>query len=459
METSLMIKKLSTLSTAIMLATSISATVNLPSAHAGLPVAIDGQQMPSLAPMLEQVTPAIVSISVKGTHEVKQQIPDAFRFFFGDPRRAPAQEQPFKGLGSGVIIDADKGYIATNNHVIDEADEIMVTLKDGRQFEAKKLGSDKESDIAILQIEAKNLTEIKVADSDKIRVGDFAVAIGSPFGLGQTVTSGIISALGRSGLNIESYENFIQTDAAINPGNSGGALVNLKGELIGINTAILGPSGGNVGIGFAIPSNMMKNLAAQIIEHGEIRRGVLGVMGRSVNAEIAKAMELETNQGAFIEQVVPGSAADEAGIQAGDVIIKLNGKSVSTFQELRGKIGSIGAGEKVKLTVIRRNGDEKTFTVKLKQADTANVDAEDIHPAFAGAELNNNPDGKGVEVGEVQKGSTAAYLGLKEGDIITGINRQRIKNIAELRQALKERQGVFALNILRGNTQLYLMIR
>ncbi|MCW8834539.1 MAG: PDZ domain-containing protein, partial [Colwellia sp.] len=286
----------------------------------------------------------------------------------------------------------------------------------------------------------------------------FAVAIGSPFGLGQTVTSGIVSALGRSGLDIENYEDFIQTDAAINSGNSGGALVNLRGELIGINTAILGPNGGNIGIGFAIPSNMMHNLAKQIIEFGEVHRGVLGVSGRSVNSEIAKAMELETNQGGFIEQVVPDSAADEAGIQPGDVIIEVNGKKVKTFNELRGKIGSIGAGKKVDLTIIR-NGDEEKFTVKLKQSQANNVASETIHRMFEGAKLENNGTDKGVNITEVADGSPAQMVGLQAGDLITAINRTRIKNIADLRGYLKDRKGVFALNIIRDNYSQYLMIR
>ena len=288
-------KNLSVIINSVLLSSTL-AMASLP-AHAALPQTVSGQNVPSLAPMLEQVTPGVVLISVRGTHEVQQRVPDAFKFFFGNPRQGQGQQQErqFRGLGSGVIIDADKGYIVTNSHVINDADEIQITLKDGRQLEAKKIGGDKASDIALLQIDADNLVEVKTADSDSLRVGDFAVAIGSPFGLGQTVTSGIVSALGRSGLNVENYEDFIQTDAAINSGNSGGALINLRGELIGINTAILGPNGGNVGIGFAIPSNMVENLVNQIIEFGEVRRGVLGVAGRSVNSEIAKAMELDIN--------------------------------------------------------------------------------------------------------------------------------------------------------------------
>ncbi|WP_448551349.1 Do family serine endopeptidase [Thalassotalea montiporae] len=450
-------KKLSLVISAALISSSIALSSS--PAFANLPLAVEGQTLPSLAPMLERTTPAVVSISVKGTHEVNQRVPDAFRFFFGNPRRnQQPQERPFQGLGSGVIIDADEGYIVTNNHVVDEADEILVTLKDGRQLEAKKIGSDAESDIALLQVKDDDLTEIKVSDSDQLRVGDFAVAIGSPFGLGQTVTSGIVSALGRSGLNIENFEDFIQTDAAINSGNSGGALVNLRGELIGINTAILGPNGGNVGIGFAIPSNMMNNLVKQIIEFGEVRRGVLGVAGRSVNGEIAKAMALETTQGGFIEQVVADSAAAEAGIKAGDVITKVNGKMVKTFAELRGKIGSIGAGKKVKLTVIR-DGKEKRFTVKLKQAESANVEAASIHRMLDGAELDNAADGKGIEITDVEDGSAAEAVGLQAGDVITGVNRKDIATIAELRNYLKDNTGVLALKVERGNRAMYLMIR
>jgi len=452
-------KKLSLIISTALLSGSVALTT-LP-AHANLPFAVNGQTLPSLAPMLKKVTPAVVLISVKGTHKaVKGKVPEAFKFFFNNPRnKSQQQEKEFRGLGSGVIIDADEGYIVTNNHVIAEASEIIVTLKDGRQLTAKKIGTDEYSDIALLQIDHDNLTEIKLADSDNSQVGDFAIAIGSPFGLGQTVTSGIVSALGRTGLNRENYEDFIQTDAAINSGNSGGALVNLRGELIGINTAILGPGGGNVGIGFAIPSTMVNNLVSQIIEFGEVRRGMLGVQGMSVTSDIAKAMELETSQGGFVEQVTPGSAADEAGIKSGDVITKVNGKMVKSFSEIRGKIGSIGAGKKVQITVVRKDGKEKTYNATLKKAETANIEAESIHRMLEGAELENSNNGKGVDITTVAKNSPAAIASLRSGDLIIGVNRQRIKNIAELRKMLKEQEGVFALNIIRDNSSLYLMIR
>jgi Do/DeqQ family serine protease len=272
------------------------------SAQAALPFfSSEKELVPSLAPMLEKTTPGIVTISVEGTQVSRQQVPEMFRRFFGG-NGEQLQERPFKGLGSGVIIDADKGYVVTNNHVVENADEITVKLNDGRELKAKKLGADEQSDIALLKIDPENLVSVPLADSDEVRVGDFVVAIGNPFGLSQTVTSGIVSALGRSGLNIGGYENFIQTDAAINRGNSGGALVSLRGELVGINTAIFGPNGGNVGIGFAIPSNMMKSLVDQIIEFGEVRRGLLGILGQDVDSGLAEAMNLDVSQGAFVSE-------------------------------------------------------------------------------------------------------------------------------------------------------------
>lgn len=346
------------------LALCISSVITPITATAALPLSTNSQQLPSLAPMLEQVTPAVVSIAVEGKQVSRQRLPENFRFFFGPEfPEEQLRERPFRGLGSGVIIDADKGYIVTNHHVINGADKIMVQLHDGKELSAELIGSDEMSDIALLKIEkTKNLTAIKLADSDSLRVGDFAVAIGNPFGLGQTVTSGIISALGRSGLNIENFENFIQTDAAINSGNSGGALVSLNGELIGINTAILGPNGGNVGIGFAIPVNMVRNLTEQIIEFGGVKRGVLGVQGGELTSELAEAFGYETNHGAFINQVMPDSAAEKAGLKAGDIIVSVNGKQIRTFGELRAKIATLGAGKQTSLGIVR-DGEFYSCTV------------------------------------------------------------------------------------------------
>ncbi|OOE33812.1 serine endoprotease DegQ [Salinivibrio kushneri] len=433
----------------------------LPS-HAALPQTVNGEAMPSLAPMLEKVSPAVVSIAVEGNKVAKQRIPEAFRFFFG-PNIPPeqAQERPFRGLGSGVIVDADKGYIVTNHHVIDDADQIRVQLKDGREYDATLIGSDEMSDIALLQLEeeADNLTQIPLADSDELRVGDFAVAIGNPFGLGQTVTSGIISALGRSGLNLENFENFIQTDAAINSGNSGGALVNLNGELMGINTAILGPNGGNVGIGFAIPVNMAKSLVDQIIEYGSVRRGMLGVTGRELTSELADAFGLATKHGAFVSQVMPESAAEEAGLEAGDIIVSVNGKSIRSFGELRAKIATLGAGKPVTLGVIR-DGENLEMDTTLKEASQTQTKADNLHKALTGAELkNHDTEPAGVEVTAIEEGSLAARYGLREGDVIVGLNRHKVENLGDLRKLLEDKPSVLALNIVRDNSSLYLVIR
>ncbi|MEG6375558.1 serine endoprotease DegP, partial [Enterobacter bugandensis] len=362
--------------------------------------AATAQQMPSLAPMLEKVMPSVVSINVEGSTTVNTpRMPRNFQQFFGDNSpfcqdgspfqsspfcqgggagddgQGGGQQQKFMALGSGVIIDAAKGYVVTNNHVVDNANTIKVQMSDGRKFDAKVVGKDPRSDIALIQIQdPKNLTAIKLADSDALRVGDYTVAIGNPFGLGETVTSGIVSALGRSGLNAENYENFIQTDAAINRGNSGGALVNLNGELIGINTAILAPDGGNIGIGFAIPSNMVKNLTAQMVQYGQVKRGELGIMGTELNSELAKAMKVDAQRGAFVSQVMPNSSAAKAGIKAGDVITSLNGKPISSFAALRAEVGSMPIGSKVTLGLLRE-GKPVNVSLELQQSSQNQVDS------------------------------------------------------------------------------------
>ncbi|MGI2260532.1 DegQ family serine endoprotease [Shewanella sp. GXUN23E] len=447
--------KMSLLSAAI-LSTSLSLMPAV--ASAALPMSAQGQQLPSLAPMLERTTPAVVSVAVSGTQVSKQRVPDMFRYFFGpNAPREQIQERPFRGLGSGVIIDAKEGYIVTNNHVIDNADEILVGLHDGREFTAKLVGRDEDSDIALLQIEAEGLTGIKSADSDALRVGDFAVAIGNPFGLGQTVTSGIVSALGRSGLGIEMLENFIQTDAAINSGNSGGALVNLNGELIGINTAIVAPGGGNVGIGFAIPANMMHSLVDQILEHGEVRRGVLGISGQDLDSKLAKAFGLDTQHGAFVNEVVPDSAADKGGIKAGDIITSVNDKKIKSFQELRAKVATLGAGAKVTLGLVR-DGDEKTVKVTLgEQTESKVAAAGGVHPMLQGATLENTK--AGIEITDVKQGSPAAQSGLQKGDVIVGVNRSKVTSLKALKEYLKDAEGAVALKIVRGDIALYLMLR
>jgi Do/DeqQ family serine protease len=429
--------------------------------NAALPLFVNGQdQVPSLAPMLDKATPAIVSISVEGTQVSRQRVPEMFKNYFGG-KDEQVQERPFKGLGSGVIIDAKEGYVVTNNHLVANADEITVKLTDGREFKAKKLGADEQSDIALLKIAPDALIAMPLADSDELRVGDFVVAIGNPFGLNQTVTSGIVSALGRSGLNIGGYENFIQTDAAINRGNSGGALVSLRGELVGINTAIFGPNGGNVGIGFAIPTNMMKSLTDQIIEFGEVRRGLLGIMGQDIDSGLADAMNLDASQGAFVSEVSPDSAAEKGGILAGDIITEINGRPVVSFQELRAKVASKGAGAELELTVLRKGKSEK-IDVILSHATQNIVIAKEIHPALEGATLTNGKTQQGdsgIVISDLEARSPATRIGLQDGDVIIGINRKKVDTLMQLRTELDGAKGVIALNIKRGISSLYLVIR
>ena len=446
--------------------------------------AATAQQMPSLAPMLEKVMPSVVSINVEGSTTVNTpRMPRNFQQFFGDnspfcqdgspfqsspfcqgggagdDSQGGGQQQKFMALGSGVIIDAAKGYVVTNNHVVDNANSIKVQLSDGRKFDAKVVGKDPRSDIALIQIQdPKNLTAIKIADSDALRVGDYTVAIGNPFGLGETVTSGIVSALGRSGLNAENYENFIQTDAAINRGNSGGALVNLNGELIGINTAILAPDGGNIGIGFAIPSNMVKNLTAQMVQYGQVKRGELGILGTELNSELAKAMKVDAQRGAFVSQVMPNSSAAKAGIKAGDVITSLNGKPISSFAALRAEVGSMPIGSKVTLGLLR-DGKPVNVSLELQQSSQNQVDSSTIFSGIEGAEMSNKGQDKGVVVNNVKANSPAARIGLKKGDVIMGANQQPVKNIAELRKILDSKPSVLALNIQRGDTSIYLLMQ
>lgn len=448
------------------------AEINLPflSAVAGQN---NNQAMPSLADMLDKVRPAVVSISVEGKAKESQgpsrmrDLPDEFQFFFGDMfgdrfGGRDAAPRQFRGLGSGVIINAEKGYVITNNHVIKDADKITIQLEDGREFKAKLVGADPQSDVALVQIEnPKNLTALKFADSDKLRVGDFSVAIGNPFGLGQTVTSGIISALGRStGASDDAYQSYIQTDAAVNQGNSGGPLINLKGELIGINTAIISPSGGNAGIAFAIPSNMVNSLVQQIIDFGEVKRGMLGIKGGELNADLAKEFGIDAQQGAFISEVFPNSAADKAGLKAGDVITELNGQKLHSFSELRAKIATAGVGKDLELTYLRDGKVEKA-KVTLQSEIGGTTVVTDVLPELKGAEYSNKDEKgvKGVAITNVEKGSAAEAKGLKKGDLIVGVNRHRIETTSDLRKVLGEKPSVVYLNIVRDGANFFLLVQ
>lgn len=451
-------------------ALALSIGVNLamvPATQASLPSQIQGQPLPSLAPMLEKVLPAVVSVHVEGTESdsKQQQVPEQLKRFFEqngqDGAQGDGKSQEFEGLASGVIIDAAKGYVLTNNHVVNGADKISVQLSDGREFDAKLVGHDEQTDIALIQLNgATKLTQVKIADSDRLKVGDFAVAIGNPFGLGQTATSGIVSALGRSGLNLEGLENFIQTDAAINRGNSGGALVNLNGELIGLNTAILASSGGNIGIGFAIPSNMAMGLAQQLIQFGEVKRGQLGIKGTEMTAEMAKAFNVDVQRGAFVNEVLPQSAAAKAGIKAGDIITSVDGKAIANFAELRVKIGTTPPGQDVKIGLLR-DAKPLTVTVKLDNSTQSSAGAELTTPALQGATLSDGAtkDGtKGVKVDEVEKSTPAAQFGLQKDDVIVGVNRTPVQNLAELRKLLEAKPSLLALSVMRGEENIYLLL-
>ncbi|HGM9947432.1 TPA: Do family serine endopeptidase [Providencia rettgeri] len=432
---------------------------------ATLPATAQSQNMPSLAPMLEKVLPAVVNIHVSGTRVQNQQIPEELKFFFGP--NVPQQQQsvrPFEGLGSGVIIDAQQGYILTNNHVIDGADKIQIQLNDGREIAVNLIGKDPQTDIALLKIsnakDIKNLTAVSIADSDKLRVGDFAVAVGNPFGLGQTATSGIISALGRSGLNLEGLENFIQTDASINRGNSGGALVNLNGELIGINTAILAPGGGNIGIGFAIPSNMAKNLSEQLIKHGEVKRGILGIKGTEMNSDIAKAFNIDAQRGAFVSEVLPKSSAAKAGIKSGDVLVSVDGKRINSFAELRAKIGTSQIGKEITIGLIR-SGKPMEVKVVLEDDEGSATKAEKLSESLLGATISNATvsNTKGVQVDSVAPKSPAAAIGLVKGDLIFGVNDARVETIEQFRKIIDAKPPVLAMKVLRDGETLYLLMR
>jgi len=438
----------------------------IPVAEAGLPfIDSQGKELPTLAPMLEKSLPAVVNIATSGRVRVRQNplMDDPFfRRFFDIPEQP--RERKTESLGSGVIVDASKGYILTNNHVIDKADEIDVTLHDGRSFKAKLIGTDPETDIAVIQIKAKELTALKIANSDKLRVGDFAVAIGNPFGLGQTVTSGIVSALGRSGLGIEGYEDFIQTDASINPGNSGGALVNLRGELIGINTAIFSRSGGNIGIGFAIPINMARDVMLQLVEHGELKRGRIGAQAQDITPDLAQAFDLPNGTGgAVITQVNPGSAADKAGLKAGDIVLEINGKEVEHASDLRNFIGLLRVGKKVDIKVLR-DGKTRTMRAVVQSPVSDGKQGKALHPKLAGAQFGDITEGsrlygriEGVLVVTVERGSPAAEAGLRKGDVIISANRKNIKNLQQFKKAIKGSNKLL-LNIRRGNGALFLYL-
>jgi Do/DeqQ family serine protease len=442
-----------------LMATALFAGVfSVSSVQAALPYSAEGQALPSLAPMLERSMPAVVNISTTAIVRESPMMNDPFfRHFFQLPNRPQRQQK--NSLGSGVIVDSRKGYIVTNNHVIDKADKIMVTLSDGRQFEAKLLGTDPDADVAVIQVPPENLTALRVADSKQLKVGDFAIAIGNPFGLGQTVTSGIISALGRSGLGIEGYEDFIQTDASINPGNSGGALVNLRGEFIGMNTAILAPGGGNIGIGFAIPSNMVMTLMDSLIEHGEVRRGLLGVTTQDLTQELVRAFGLKKNHGAVISRVEADSAADRAGLEPGDIITSINGRDIKNSHQIRNMIGLMEIGQQVDIQIIRNN-ESKTVNAVIGKPRRNEIAGGKLHKTLAGTILATTQKGQieGVLFEKIETGTYAWRSGLRPGDIIVSANRYRIHNLDELKR-VTDPQRALLINIQRGGEAFFLVLK
>jgi len=430
-------------------------------ASAGIPpVGTDGQ-VPTLAPLLQQVTPAVVNISVLSASaqaENPMMRDPFFRRFFGSPESA----RPQTSAGSGVIVDAQKGHVVTNHHVIKDAREVVVTTKDRRQFQARVLGSDAGTDIALLQIDAQNLSALKFGDSDAMSVGDFVLAIGNPFGMGQTVTSGIVSALGRFGINTEGYEDFIQTDASINPGNSGGALVNLKGELIGINTAIIGPSGGNVGIGFAVPSNMAQKVIAQLGRFGEMRRGRFGATAQDVTPDNAKALNVNANEGAVIVDIVKDAPAEKAGLRRTDIVVAVNGRPVRGSGDLRNQLGLVPVGDTVELKILR---DAKYLvlrvTIETVRQAAAAMPRQAV-PELSGARVGNLERGgrsEAVIVAEVDRNSPAWNHGLRPGDVIIGINGRKVRDTNELLAQLRTVERPLALNLVRGDFGITLVIR
>jgi len=420
----------------------------------------------SLAPLIDEVGPAVVNISVSGSVAIRNplsQDPFFRRFIPPDEGR-----RDFESAGSGVIVDADEGYILTNHHVIENADKITITLADNRSLDALVVGSDAGSDIAVLQVDPDNLTDMPLGDSEFIRVGDFVLAIGNPFGLQHTVTSGIISGLGRTGINPEGYEDFIQTDASINPGNSGGALVGMNGELVGINSAILSGNGGNIGIGFAIPVNMARSVMDQLIAFGSVRRGLLGVNIATVTPEIAEGYALDATSGALITLVADGSAAENAGLLIGDVVVSVDAETVSDAGALRNAIGLLRPGDSIQVGVIR-DGREQTILAVLDEANAPVEEAPqrlaEVDAIFEGAAFETNNEqttnfsgAAGIRVTRVEPGSPAAVKGLRGDDVITHINRQRVRSVTDA-VAIIEKARSIILQVQRGNRGVLILMR
>ena len=449
---------------ALFASTALALLLATPAFAGTLPEAVGGQPMPSLAPMLAKVSPAVVNISSTSHRRVAVNpffSDPIMRQFFGLPAVPPTREIPQQSLGSGVIVDAGRGYILTNNHVIAGADEIQVILTDGKTYKAKLVGADPTTDLAVIQISAPNLVALPLADSSKLRVGDFVVAVGDPFGLGQSATSGIVSGLQRQDLRRRGVQNYIQTDASINPGNSGGALVNLDGQLVGINSMIYSPSGASAGLGFAIPSDLAKDVMQQLIAHGKVVRGTLGVDAQDLSPRVAAALGIKAAKGALITNVTPDSPAAKAGLKPGDLVTRVNGKPVSDAQDLRNAQGLAPVGSTLALGV-DRGGHELAIDAKLTavsgQADGASLDARLAGVTFEDAPAGSEQDVDGVNVSQVAPGSRAARDGLASGDVLVGVNNVATPNLAQLRRVLALHPRVLVLAVFRDGQLLQMQL-
>ncbi|MCP5141828.1 MAG: trypsin-like peptidase domain-containing protein [Gammaproteobacteria bacterium] len=439
----------------LLLAIALVTLVGGHGAHAALPPLVDGEPLPSLAPMVEKAVPAVVNIRAVAAAEVPPPA-DARAF------QLPSETE---NLGSGVIIDASVGHVVTNRHVIDGARAIQVILADGRKQEGTLIGTDPATDLAVIQIPAEQLSGLPMFDSDKLRVGDFVVAIGNAFGLEHTVTSGIVSGLGRSGLGYDSVEDFIQTDASVNPGNSGGALVNLRGELVGINTAILAPGGNASGVSFAIPIKLVRAVVEQIVEHGEVRRGELGAQLQDLTRELATAYRVAPGGGAVVTRVSPRSAAERAGLQAGDLVLEINGQPVRDANDLRNQIGLVRVGDSLELGLVR-HGNPLNVRVRMREPQLLSIDGERLNKLLDGArfgeveiERRGFRGGKQVELVAVETGSRAFRSGLREGDVLDTIERQGIDSLADLVKATTRAGEQLRVRVRRGGEQTVLTLR
>lgn len=427
-------------------------------AYAALPIEINNEPLPSLAPMLEKVLPAVVNVSVTSISAQPSSLfqDPFFRQFFDLPELGPKTEQ---SAGSGVIVDAKNGYIATNYHVIKGAHQIKITLFNGQELQAELLGADQDTDIALLQVAPRQLQEFPLGNSDALRIGDFIVAVGNPFGLGHSVTSGIVSALGRTGLGIERYEDFIQTDASINPGNSGGALVNLRGELIGINTAILAPGGGNIGIGFSIPINRVQRIIEQLLQYGDVQRGIIGVISQDLPAAYTTTDQAPAKKGALLVEIVPQSSAEKAGIKVGDIIVQVGNEEIDSSSDLRNTLGLVRAGESRKIKFWRGNQLEEA-QVQIDDPQSLRPVSEQIYEKFTGAKMLNitlstQQGARGaILISSIKPNSPAAQAGLQSQDIIIAANDKNIETLKQLRQRIEQSKGHFILQFKRDDLNL-----